>query len=86
METLNCDNSSLKNDREMVDHSENHKFEGASYEYDYEIIKSILTFFGVLLNFLATCEFEESFATFKICACTHVQLRILKPSMRRLKN
>ena len=51
METLNCDNSSLEKNREMVDHSENHKFEGASYEYGYETIKSILTFFGFFFKF-----------------------------------
>ena len=33
--TENCDNSSLENDTEMLDHSMNHKFEGASYDYGY---------------------------------------------------
>ena len=42
-ETVNCDISSLENDREMVDHSLYKKNEGASYDYDY---KAILTFWG----------------------------------------
>ena len=35
MKTLNCDISSLEHDTEMVDHSINHKFQGASYDYEY---------------------------------------------------
>ena len=31
-ENLSCDISSLENDTEMVDHSMNHKLEGASYD------------------------------------------------------
>ena len=38
-ETLNCDISSLENDTEMVDHSMNRKFYGASYGYGYSLIK-----------------------------------------------
>ena len=57
METLNCDISSWKHDREMVDHSLNHKFEGTSYDYGYWYIKSIL---------LSTCELGESLVTFII--------------------
>ena len=72
METLNCDISSWEHDREMVDHSLNHKFEGASYDYGYWYIKSIL---------LSTCELGESLATFIIWTCFVVKsLHFLKES------
>ena len=73
METLNSDILSLKNDTEMVDHSMNRKFSGASYGYGYLLMKYKNKFFhfeGVLLNLLATCELGESFATFIIYACS----------------
>ena len=57
METLNCDILSLKNDTEMVDQSMNCKFKAllmAIYN------KKMLSFLGVLLNLLATCELGES--------------------------
>ena len=64
----------MEHDREIVDHSMNHKIEGASYDYGYQAIKSILTLLGVLLNLIATCELEENFATFIIYACYFVFL------------
>ena len=56
-ETLST--SSLENDRRMVDHSMNHKFEGAScgasYDYGYKTIINKINFdvFGGSLKFVS---------------------------------
>ena len=49
-ETSNCDTSSLENDTEMVDHSMNPKFSGASYELCYFLIKA-RNFFYIFIAF-----------------------------------